>query len=112
MRDVLKGAVLILIHTTSSLPALAQSVTFADLKGATVQTRRTEIRTVRSGTNQNAEQRVVMENTIKIGGGGKLSPSLTITADGVGPNSTSATRTWGGKTVGLDLAPQQVPDLM
>jgi hypothetical protein len=43
-----------------------------------------------------------MLNTIKIGAGGKLTPSLTITADGVGANSTSATRTFGGKTVSLN----------
>ena len=102
MRYVLKAAAIVLIHATFSVPAHAQGVTFADLEGATIQTRRTEIRTVRSGTQQNAEQRVVMENTIKIGAGGKLTPSLTITADGMGPNIPSATRSWGGNTVSLN----------
>ena len=40
--------------------------------------------------------------TIRIGAGGKLTPSLTITADGVSSKSTSATRTFGGNTVSLN----------
>jgi len=102
MSVVLSAAVFVLMPAALSLPANAQSVTFADLEGATLQASRTEIRSVRAGTSQNAEQRVVMANTIKFGAGGKLTPSMIITADGVGPNSTTGTRTWGGNTVSLN----------
>lgn len=86
----------------SASAAHAQAPGFAELEGATIHASRTEVRSVRTSTDQNGEQRVVMVNTIRIGAGGKLTPSLTITADGVSSKSTSATRTFGGNTVSLN----------
>lgn len=92
---------LVVCVATGSL-AHAQGVSFADLEGATIHATRTEIRNVRlQSGGGNSNQRVVMSNTIRVGAGGKLTPSLTITADGAKEGIGSATRTFGGNTVSL-----------